>query len=61
MPTALRRLFSIQPGEEQLTLLLFAQMFLIGIGNNFVETSVFPLFLSTFSAGTLPYLYIITF
>lgn len=59
MPTALRRLFSIQPGEEQLTLLLFAQMFLIGIGNNFVETSVFPLFLSTFSAGTLPYLYII--
>ena len=59
MPAVLRRLFSIQTGEEQLTFLLFAQMFLIGIGNNFVETSVFPLFLSTFSAGTLPYLYII--
>lgn len=44
MPAVLRRLFSIQTGEEQLTFLLFAQMFLIGIGNNFVETSVFPSF-----------------
>ena len=55
----LRRLFNVQPGEGRLALLLFAEMFLLGIGFNFVETSVFPLFLSEFSAGTLPYLYII--
>ena len=59
MPAALRRLFNIQSGEGQLTFLLFAEMFLLGIGFNFVETAVFPLFLTEFSAGTLPYLYVI--
>jgi len=55
----LRRLFNVQSGEGQLTLLLFAEMFFLGIGFNFVETAVFPLFLTEFSAATLPYLYII--
>ena len=59
MSPILRRLFNIQPGEEQLAFLLFAEMFLLGIGFNFVETAVFPLFLTDFSAATLPYLYII--
>ena len=59
MSATLRRLFNIQSGEGQLTFLLFAEMFLLGIGFNFVETAVFPLFLTEFSAATLPYLYII--
>ena len=59
MTATLRRLFNIQSGEGQLTFLLFAEMFLLGIGFNFVETAVFPLFLTEFSAATLPYLYII--
>jgi len=59
MTATLRRLFNVQPGEGQLTLLLFAEMFLLGIGFNFVETAVFPLFLTEFSAATLPYLYVI--
>lgn len=59
MTASIRRLFHIQPGEERLTFLLFALLFLLGIAFNFVETSVFPLFLSEFSSGTLPYLYII--
>ena len=59
MSVTLRRLFNIQSGEGQLTFLLFAEMFLLGIGFNFVETAVFPLFLTEFSAATLPYLYII--
>ncbi len=59
MATRLARLFSIQPGEERVTFLLFSEFFLLGVVFNFVETSVFPLFLSEFSSGTLPYLYII--
>lgn len=55
----MKRLFNIQAGEERLAFLLFAEMFLLGVGFNFVETSVFPLFLSQFDAGTLPYLYVI--
>lgn len=55
----MRRLLNIQSGEERLAFLLFAEMFLLGIGFNFVETSSFPLFLSEFDAGTLPYIYII--
>ena len=59
MSATIRRLFNIQPGEERLAFLLFAEMFLLGIGFNFVETAVFPLFLTEFSAATLPYLYVI--
>ncbi len=59
MSAIVRRLFNVQSGEGQLTLLLFAEMFLLGIGFNFVETAVFPLFLTEFGAATLPYLYII--
>jgi len=59
MLASLQRVLKVQPGEERLTLLLFVEMFLLGIGFNFVETSVFPLFLSEFDSGTLPYLYII--
>jgi HEAT repeat protein len=59
VPASLKRLFNIHPGEERLTFLLFALIFLLGVAFNFVETSVFPLFLSEFDSGTLPYLYII--
>ena len=59
MRASLQRILNVQAGEGRLTFLLFAEMFLLGVGFNFVETSVFPLFLSEFDAGTLPYLYII--
>jgi len=42
MRANLWRVLNIQPGEERLALLLVAEMFLLGIGFNFVETSVFP-------------------
>lgn len=59
MAVSIRRFLNVQPGEGRLTFLLFALIFLLGIAFNFVETSVFPLFLSEFDSGTLPYLYII--
>ena len=55
----LRRYLGTRPDEERLVFLLFAELFLLGIGFNFIETAVFPLFLSEFSAATLPYLYIV--
>jgi HEAT repeat protein len=55
----MQRFLKIEAGESRLVALLFAEIFLLGIGFNFVETAVFPLFLSEFDAGTLPYLYII--
>jgi len=55
----LRRYLGTRPDEERLVFLLFAELFLLGIGFNFIETAVFPLFLSAFSAATLPYLYIV--
>lgn len=55
----MQRFLKVEAGESRLVALLFAEIFLLGIGFNFVETSVFPLFLSAFDAGTLPYLYII--
>ena len=55
----MQRFLKVESGESRLVVLLFAEIFLLGIGFNFIETSVFPLFLSEFDAGTLPYLYII--
>lgn len=59
MRDSFQRILNIQQGEGRLVFLLFAEIFLLGIGFNFVETSVFPLFLSEFSSANLPYIYII--
>lgn len=59
MRDSLQRFLNVQTGEGKLVFLLFAEMFLLGTGFNFIETSVFPLFLNDFSAASLPYIYII--
>lgn len=59
MTQAVGRALKIRPGEGRLLSLLFALWFTLGVSFNFLETAAFPLFLTSFDAQTLPYVYII--
>ncbi|MFZ4662931.1 MAG: hypothetical protein ACOYNY_38345 [Caldilineaceae bacterium] len=48
----------IQPGESKVVGLLFAHFCLIGAARSLTRTVAYALFLSTFAAATLPYLYL---
>ena len=54
------KLFGIESDERELVGLVVFQAALFGFQNLFTRTAVFALFLETFTAGELPFLYIVT-
>ena len=54
----LATLFNIHPGEGRLVTLLLAYSFFIGAARIFTRSAAMGLFLSQYSAGELPYVYI---
>ena len=56
----LLRLFGIEPDESELAGLVVFQAILFGFQNLFTRTAVFAIFLESFTASELPYLYIAT-
>ena len=53
-------MFNIRPGEGKLVALMVAHSFFVGITISLLYTAASALFLGTFEARLLPYVYILT-